>query len=116
MVNIKAPGRPMHRTHSMKKRAIHTPGGKTIIHLKPKMHSKHECGICHNQLHGKPTGRPVIIQKLNKNKRTIDRPFGGNLCSKCSRQIIGLRTKLKYGKLSETDIPISLVKYVCEVK
>ncbi|MBD3263278.1 hypothetical protein GF374_02775 [Candidatus Woesearchaeota archaeon] len=109
---IQTSGRPRHKSSSMKKIRRRTPSGKTKIVYKHKKPGKHKCAVCGALLHGKPRGRPVEIKRLNKSKRKPERPFGGKLCSKCSRKIQSLRAKLKHGVIKEEDIPLSLMKYV----
>jgi len=104
--------KPHHRTSSLKQVRKRTPGGKVKIVYKHKRPGKHVCAICKEVLHGKPRGRPVEIRKLSKSERRPERPFGGMLCSKCSRKIISLRAKLKHGLIKKEEIPISLSKYM----
>ena len=89
-----------------------TPGGRSILTYKHTKHSPHECAICKKELHGKPSGRVAQINKLSKSQRTVERQFGGMLCSKCTRNIISLRAKLKHDVIGKSDIPISLKRYM----
>lgn len=109
---IEIRAKPRHRTKSLKKVRKRTPSGKVKVAYKHKKHSKHVCAICKEVLHGKPRGRPVEIRKLSKSQRKPERPFGGHLCSKCSRKIISLRAKLKHGLIKKEEIPLSLSRYV----
>ena len=65
-----------------------TPGGKNIIHYVLRMPSKAKCAKCNAVLPGIARGRPSQIKKLPKTQKTVSRPYGGNLCSKCMRQTI----------------------------
>lgn len=112
IAKLKMSGRPRHRTKSLKQIRRRIPGGRTVIQYKHKKHSKHVCAVCRELLHGKPRGRPIEITKLQKSKRAPERPFGGMLCSKCSRKIQSLRAKLKFGIITKDDIPVSIMKYV----
>lgn len=105
-------GKPRHKTSSFKQIRRRTPSGKTKIVYKHKKPGKHICAICKELVHGRPRGRPVEVRRLSKSKRTPTRPFGGMLCSNCSRKIQALRAKLKFGVIKKEDIPISLMKYV----
>jgi len=113
---IEMSGRPRHRSRSMKRKQVKTPGRKTVTHYEPKMHSKHLCAICNGILHGKPRGRPVEIQKLSKTERGPVRPFGGMLCSGCTRKIMVIRAKIAGKKMNMNDIPLSLKNYVGAMK
>lgn len=88
------------------------PSGKTVTRYRRPMHSKHKCGVCGAVLHGTPRGRPIDIRRLFKSKRSPERPFGGQLCSKCSRKVIALRAKLKHKSIGSDAVPISLKRYM----
>ena len=65
-----------------------TPGSKTVLkHLlrKPK---KAKCAKCGDILKGIARDRPTKIKNLPKSQKTVSRPYGGNLCSKCMRKTI----------------------------
>jgi len=104
--------KPRYQSHALRKVQRRTPGGRTVTHYEPKLHSKHICAICKQVLHGKPRGRPVEIRKLAKSERRPERPFGGMLCSKDTRMVLSYRVKLKHGLLKQGDVPISLRNYV----
>lgn len=97
---------------AFKKIQRRTPGGKTVVHAKKKMTSKHKCAICHGLLHGTPRGSRVEIRKLAKSKRRPSRPFGGQLCSTCTRKIVALKAKVKNKLMELKEIPISLRSYI----
>jgi len=105
-------GRPRYRTKALKKIRRRTPGGKTIVQYKHKKPGKHICAICKELVHGRPRGRPIEIRKLHKSERSTERPFGGMLCSKCSRKIQSYKAKLRFGVITKEDIPLSVMKYV----
>jgi len=112
MANIKTGGKPRHLSHSLRKVQVRTPGGSIVTHYKYKTHSKHICAICKTELAGKPRGRPVEIRRLSKSERIPERPFGGMLCSRDSRMILGYRARLKHGIIKQGDVPISLREFV----
>lgn len=89
-----------------------TPGGKTVTHRKKKKTAKHKCAICKELLHGTPRGSLVEIRKLSKTERRPSRPFGGQLCSRCSRIVISLRAKINNKVIELKDAPISLRSYL----
>ncbi len=74
-----------YRSRSYKRINKKTPGGQSVLRYKKKKPSKHVCAECGAILHGVPRGRPYEIGKLSKTKKRPNRPFGGNLCSKCAR-------------------------------
>jgi len=89
-----------------------TPGNRTVTHTKPKKTGKHECAICHGILHGTPARAVVQIRRLKKSQRRPTRPFGGQLCSRCTRKIMVYRAQLKGKIIKPADVPISLRRFV----
>ncbi|MFH0868893.1 MAG: hypothetical protein V1839_01555 [archaeon] len=112
IAKIEMKGQPRFSSTSFKKRQRRTPGGRTVTHYNYKKHSKHICAICKEVLHGKPRVRPAEMKHLGKSERKPERPFGGMLCSQCSRMIQGYRAKLKYKVIGPSDVPISLRGYI----
>ncbi len=78
---------PRRRSRSLKRTFVKTPGGRTLIHYKKKRHKPARCGVCGAKLSGTPTGPKIFIKKLPKSRRRPNRPYGGNLCPKCTRRI-----------------------------
>lgn len=109
---IEMSGRPRHRSRSLKRIQRRTPGGRTVTKYKKRTPAKHKCAVCRAVLHGKPRGVSSKIKNLPGSKRKVNRPFGGMLCTKCSRNVLSLRARLKNGSLNLSDIPISLRKFV----
>lgn len=89
-----------------------TPGGRTVARTKKKMTAKHKCAVCHKPLHGTPRGSPSKIKKLPKTKRRPSRPFGGQLCSHCSRIVVSLKSMIKNKIIELKDTPISLRRHL----
>ena len=69
----------------MKKRKIFkkTTKGVKIVYVKKKV--KLPRCVCGAVLHGIPSLRSSQIRKLSKSEKGPERPYGGNLCSKCMR-------------------------------
>ncbi len=63
---------------------VKTPGGKTVIHYKRRKPKAAKC-VCGAKLMGVPRDIPSKIKKLAKTEKRPERPYGGNLCSKCMR-------------------------------
>ncbi|HIJ11745.1 TPA: 50S ribosomal protein L34e [Candidatus Woesearchaeota archaeon] len=72
---------------------VKTPGGKTVVHRRERKPSNAICGNCKKQLAGVPRERPAVFNKLAKTQRRPERPYGGNLCSKCTRAVIKDQTR-----------------------
>ena len=89
-----------------------TPGNRTVTHTKPKRTGYHECAVCHGLLHGTPRGTVVKIRKMSKSERRPTRPFGGQLCTKCSRNVMSFRAQIKGEMIKASDVPITLRRFV----
>jgi len=86
--------RPALRTRSLRRILKKIPGGAFVIHYTKRKASAAKCAICKKPLKGVASKRKTAMKKLPKNKRKASRPYGGNMCSKCSRKTIK-ETKLK---------------------
>ncbi|PIN73425.1 50S ribosomal protein L34e [Candidatus Woesearchaeota archaeon CG10_big_fil_rev_8_21_14_0_10_45_16] len=67
---------------------VKTPGGDTKVHLRERKPSKAVCGTCKKPLLGVPRERPAILGKMPKTARRPERPYGGVLCSACTRKLL----------------------------
>ena len=79
--------KPMLRSRSLKRRRVRTPGNKLTTHYKKKKPGVARCAICKKPLHGVPRLNPPEMGKLPKTKKRPERPYGGKLCSKCTRDL-----------------------------
>ena len=91
---------------------VRTPGGRLVMHETRKRHGDAVCAICGGILLGVRTGSKVEIGKLSRSERRPERPFGGVLCSACTRNIISMRARMRFKEITKDDVPISLRKYV----
>jgi large subunit ribosomal protein L34e len=67
-----------------------TPGGKTKKFYLKRKPGKAQCADCGAYLKGVPRERPYKMQNMPKTKKRPERPYGGKLCSICTRKkIIG---------------------------
>jgi len=80
--------RPALRSRSLRRILKKIPGGAFIIHYSKRKTSKAKCAKCKKPLKGVASKRKTAMKKLPKSKRKPSRPYGGNLCSKCSRETI----------------------------
>ncbi len=76
------------KSRSFSKNPVSTPGGRSNIHYQKKKPAIAKCAICKRPLHGVPSDLPAQIRKLNKTQKRPDRPYGGNMCSSCSRETL----------------------------
>ena len=83
------------KSRTLRRVKVRTPNGtKTVYkHRKP---SKATCGSCGEVLKGVPRGRKSEMVNMSKTEKRPERPYGGVLCSKCTRQT--LKTKIRTQK------------------
>ncbi len=81
---------PRLRSTSLAKKIKKTPGGRKVTHHRRKSSKAAKCAECGQALLGVPRSR---TSKLTRSKRVPNRPFGGNLCSKCTR--LALKKKIR---------------------
>lgn len=62
-----------------------TPGGRTVKHHELRKPSKARCAGCGAVLKGVARERPYKMQNMPKSKKKPNRPYGGALCSRCTR-------------------------------
>ncbi len=79
--------RRMLRSRSIKRSQMKVPGGRTVTHYKKGKASIARCAKCGRSLKGVPRKRPSELKKLPKSQRRPSRPYGGNLCSSCMREV-----------------------------
>lgn len=90
MINMPA-GR--YKSRTLRRVFVKTPGGNTTLHYRKRKPSKAECGKCGAPLAGVPRERPYKMMNMPKTKKRPERPFGGVLCSKCSRLLIKQKSR-----------------------
>ncbi|MBI4154224.1 50S ribosomal protein L34e [Candidatus Woesearchaeota archaeon] len=76
---------PSRRSRTLRRVFVKTPGGVTKLQYRKRKPSKAHCAGCGTQLAGVPHDRRHVMRNLAKTKKRPQRPFGGNLCSACSR-------------------------------
>ncbi|HLC52517.1 MAG TPA: 50S ribosomal protein L34e [Candidatus Nanoarchaeia archaeon] len=77
-----------HKSGRYRKIFVRTPGSKVNVHYRERKPSIAKCGSCKKPLAGIPRERPAIFGKLPKTARRPERPYGGALCSRCTRELI----------------------------
>ncbi len=80
--------RPGLRSRSVKRVKVRTPGGKTVTHYRSKKTGKPQCADCGKVLPGVPRESRAKMRNMPKTAKRPERPFGGVLCSPCSRKKI----------------------------
>ena len=74
---------------------VKTPGGKTVVHYKKRKPGKAHCAECGAVLSGVAREKIYKMKRMGKTKKRPERPFGGQLCSKCMRKRIIEEARLK---------------------
>jgi len=86
---------PYKRSRSLRRLQVKVPGGATKRHYKERKPGKAKCSNCGGLLKGVPRERNLKMHKMPKTKKRPERPFGGNLCSKCTRSLIVEKVRLQ---------------------
>lgn len=73
------------KTKRFRKIFVKTPGAKLVIHRIERKINLPKCAICKTELKGMPRLINSEFKNLPKSKKTTNRPYGGNLCSRCMR-------------------------------
>jgi len=80
--------KPMHRSRTLRRKKVRTPGNRLVTHFLKRNPKVAKCARCGNPLHGIPRKIPSIFRNLAKTKKKPQRPYGGNLCSRCMREVM----------------------------
>ncbi len=86
--------RPAHRSRTVKKVYVRTPGGKVVVHYRRKKVNPPRCAKCGKPLNGFPK---MKLKEARKGHRPPGRPYAGYLCHKCLSRGIVLAVYSKYG-------------------
>lgn len=76
------------RSRSLKRVQRKVPGGRTVTHYRKRNPKIAHCSKCNATLKGIPRQRVFKMRLSSKTKKRPERPYGGNLCSKCMRSLI----------------------------
>lgn len=68
----------------MKQKKSRTPGNRTVLHRKSRINSALTCSECGSVLHGISRSH----RGMRATQKIVSRKFGGNLCSRCSREFL----------------------------
>ncbi|MFW6014061.1 MAG: 50S ribosomal protein L34e [Nanoarchaeota archaeon] len=77
---------PRFRSRSLRRVKVTTPGGVTKTVYKRRKPSKPKCGECKRPLTGTARELPSKMRNISKSSKRPERPYGGVLCSSCSRK------------------------------
>lgn len=76
------------RSRTFRRVFVHTPGNKTVMHYRRRKPNFAQCADCGVRLKAVPRGLPAELKNMPKTMKRPERPFGGVLCSACSRDRI----------------------------
>ncbi|HLF54907.1 MAG TPA: 50S ribosomal protein L34e [Candidatus Nanoarchaeia archaeon] len=79
---------PRYRSRTFRRIYTRTPSGNTVIHYKRRRNASPSCANCGNKLPGVARGTITEVRSLAKSSRRPERPYGGVLCSACTRRTI----------------------------
>lgn len=79
---------PRLRSRTLRRVKRKLPSGSTVTHYEKRNPPLAKCGNCGIELKGLIRARPTKMKTLGISKKRVDRPFGGHLCSGCSRKLI----------------------------
>lgn len=77
----------------MKKIRRRTTTGKNVLRIIRERLSPHRCASCGRILHGVSNSVNSKATKKGASQKSINRIFGGNLCSSCTRTVIKERAR-----------------------
>lgn len=72
---------------------MRVPSGESKLTYRRRKNAKPQCAECKADLPGVARGTKAIVRALPRSARRPERPFGGVLCSKCSRRAIIARVR-----------------------
>jgi large subunit ribosomal protein L34e len=82
--------KPSERTRTKKRVSKTLPGGNRRTHYKKEITAQRLCHSCGKPLAGTSQTFSSRASRLNKSKKTVWRPYGGQICHNC------LKTALKH--------------------
>ena len=89
-----------------------TPGSHVATHTRREKTSRHKCTLCGSILHGMKRGTNSEIRSATKSQRRPERPYGGQLCTRCTRKVLIVKAKILFGIIKPEEVSISLRDYV----
>lgn len=83
------------RSRTFRRVKVKTPGGNTKIHYRRRKPAKAKCAGCGKVLAGVARALPIQIKNTPKTKKRPERPYGGVLCTRCTRNKIKQKARQK---------------------
>lgn len=73
------------KSHSLRRTKYITPGARLKTHYTRKPSRRSKCKVCKGVLNASRKLTRVKLSSLSKTERRAERPFGGQICSRCLR-------------------------------
>ncbi|MBI4980545.1 50S ribosomal protein L34e [Candidatus Woesearchaeota archaeon] len=80
--------RGMYRSRTFRRIFVKVPGNTVKLHYRRRKPSKAKCANCKKLLIGVPHELPLKMKNMPKTAKRPERPYGGMLCSACTRQLL----------------------------
>jgi large subunit ribosomal protein L34e len=82
-----------HRSRTFRRVFVKVPGGSTVLQYRRRRNAPAQCAECGSGLPGVARGTKTEVRSVPKSARRPSRPFGGMLCSACTRRVIIARVR-----------------------
>ncbi len=79
---------PRFRSRTFRRIFSKVPSGDVRILYKRRRNAAPQCADCGTRLFGVARGTKAQVRSLSKSSRRPERPYGGKLCSACTRKTI----------------------------
>lgn len=89
-----------------------SPGGRKIKIAKEEKPAPARCAVCSAKLMAVPRRSSSRMSRLARTLKRPQRPFGGILCSSCSRSLFKEKARLKSGAISKDDVDLKRLRYL----
>jgi len=80
--------KPGFRSRSQRRVFVRLPSGIVKLFYRQRKPCQAQCHMCGNVLHGITRGTSAALQRMPKSAKTVNRKYGGSLCSQCSRTLL----------------------------
>ena len=81
------------RSRTFRRVYVRTPSGENKLTYRRRKNAKPQCAECKADLPGVARGTKTQVRALPRSARRPERPFGGVLCTKCTRRTIIARVR-----------------------
>ncbi|MBW2970025.1 50S ribosomal protein L34e [Candidatus Woesearchaeota archaeon] len=80
--------KPRHRSRTFRRVFVRTPKGKSVLRYRRRKNAPAQCAQCGKTLAGVARGTKTQVNRLPKSAKRPCRPYGGSLCSACTRRVL----------------------------